>query len=125
MPILKSFELPESPEALSFDSPKPVFLLFIASKDPATGESWCPDVRASLPHIEAAFSADDAPTVGFVEVGQKPEWRERTNVFRTKWNVNNVPTLARFEQVNGKVVEKGRMTEDGIMDPATLKAFMA
>ncbi|KAK8078783.1 hypothetical protein PG994_002590 [Apiospora phragmitis] len=125
MPIQRSFVLPESPDALSFSSSKPVFLLFIASKDPATGKSWCPDVRASLPHIEAAFSADDAPTVGFVEVGQKPEWRERDNVFRTKWNVNNVPTLARFELVGGKVTEEGRMTEDGIMDPATLKAFMA
>lgn len=52
-------------------------------------------------------------------------WRERTNVFRTKWNVNNVPTLARFELVKGKVVEKGRMTEDGIMNAETLKAFMA
>ncbi|KAK7934638.1 hypothetical protein PG985_000133 [Apiospora marii] len=125
MPIVQKFDLPESPEALSISYPKPVFLLFIASKDPATGQSWCPDVRASLPHIEAAFSADDAPTVGFVEVGQRPEWRERTNVFRTKWNVNNVPTLARFELVKGKVVEKGRMTEDGIMNPETLKAFMA
>lgn len=46
-------------------------------------------------------------------------------MFRTKWNVNNVPTLARFEHVKGKVVEKGRMTEDGIMNSATLKAFMA
>ncbi|KAK6836903.1 hypothetical protein PG990_014366 [Apiospora arundinis] len=125
MPILRTFDLPESPDALSFSEPKPVFLLFIASKDPATGQSWCPDVRASLPHIEAAFAANDAPTVAFVEVGQKPEWRERNNVFRTKWNVNNVPTLARFEQVKGKVVEKGRMTEDGIMNSATLKAFMA
>lgn len=39
--------------------------------------------------------------------------------------MNNVPTLARFERVGDKVTEKGRMTEDGIMDPATLKAFMA
>ena len=47
MPIQRKFDLPASPDALSFSSPKPVFLLFIASKDPATGESWCPDVRAS------------------------------------------------------------------------------
>lgn len=31
-------------------------------------------IDLTVPHIEAAFAADDAPTVSFVEVGQKPEY---------------------------------------------------
>ncbi|KAK1964911.1 hypothetical protein LY78DRAFT_704043 [Colletotrichum sublineola] len=49
------------------------FITFTTSDHPDTGESWCPDVRAALPHIKAAFSADSAPEMAFVEVGQRPE----------------------------------------------------
>jgi hypothetical protein len=38
--------------------------------------------------------------------------------------VHNVPTLVRFERVDGQVKETGRMTEDGIMDEQQLKALI-
>ncbi|EXF79326.1 serine/threonine protein kinase [Colletotrichum fioriniae PJ7] len=61
-----------------FSSPKlkanfPFFITFTTSDHPDTGESWCPDVRAALPHIIAAFSPSRAPEMAFVEVGQRPE----------------------------------------------------
>lgn len=35
----------------------------------------------TVPHIEAAFAANDAPTVAFVEVGQKPEYVYKQNIY--------------------------------------------
>jgi hypothetical protein len=75
MPLIPSFALPKSPAQLALppDSAAKLFLAFISSPDPATNQPWCPDVRAAMPCIEAAFSGDKAPGVGVVEVGQKPE----------------------------------------------------
>jgi thiol-disulfide isomerase/thioredoxin len=112
---------------------------------------WCPDVVAAIPHLEEVFSAPGSPDVAFVEVGQKPEyvlffsyssilspvsqvsrprmlsicrWRDLSNVYRTKWNVNNVPTLVRFENVNGTVNETGRLVEGDILDRKKLGEFV-
>lgn len=76
MPIISDFSLPKT--ASDLDLPKdfsaaPFFIAFIASKSPTTGQSWCPDVRAALPVIEATFLANDAPKLAIVEVGQQPE----------------------------------------------------
>lgn len=73
MTVSTDFTLPESPEALSL-SKDVIFLSFVASNDPATGQSWCPDVRAALPHLQAAFSQPDSPVLALVEVGQRPEY---------------------------------------------------
>ena len=74
MPILKDFSLPASSDALQVPGNNGnLFVAFITSDDPDTKQSWCPDVRAALPAIKAAFTADDSPAVAFVEVGQKPE----------------------------------------------------
>lgn len=75
MPIVTDFQLPASAKSITLPENKTeIFIAFIASDDPATGQPWCPDVRASLPHIKSAFSAEDAPTVALIEVGQKPEY---------------------------------------------------
>jgi hypothetical protein len=54
----------------------------------------------------------------------KIRWRDPSNVFRTKWNVNNVPTLVRYERVDGKVKETGRLTENEILDGQQLQALI-
>lgn len=51
-------------------------------------------------------------------------WRSPENVFRKNWNVNGVPTLARYQQVNGEVVETARLDENGIVDEAKLREFI-
>lgn len=75
MPIVTDYKLPKSAEDLDLpaDSNSPFFISFHASRDPKTGTPWCPDVRAALPPLETAFSADTAPRVAFIEVGQRPE----------------------------------------------------
>lgn len=75
MPVTQDFKLPSSPKSLDLPEKagQKLFLAFIASKDPVTKQSWCPDVRAALPVIEAKFSGDEFE-VRFVEVGQRPEY---------------------------------------------------
>lgn len=81
MPITRSFPLPASaqdlqlPSTTSTSNPQqepPLYLVFVSSISPETGLSWCPDVRAAMPVIEAAFEKEDAPELGIVEVGQRP-----------------------------------------------------
>jgi hypothetical protein len=72
MPFIDGFALPESPAALNV-SKDTFFISFVASNDPATGQSWCPDVRAALPHLQAAFAESDSPDAAIVQVGQRPE----------------------------------------------------
>ncbi|KAK1541976.1 hypothetical protein CPAR01_05363 [Colletotrichum paranaense] len=127
MPIISDFKLPEDASALgryTTNSTAPFFITFTTSDHPDTGESWCPDVRAALPRIIAAFSPSSAPEMAFVEVGQRPEWRVPTNVFRTKWNVNNVPTIVRFELSDGELKETARLVEGEILDEKQLRGLI-
>ncbi|KAF9876578.1 duf953 domain protein [Colletotrichum karsti] len=126
MPIISTFTLPDSIESLlQFDdSDSPFFITFTTSNLPETGESWCPDVRAALPLIHAAFEGDNAPRMAFVEVGQRPEWKVPTNVYRTKWDVHNVPTIVRYQRVNGQIKETGRLVEGDILDNQRLQSLL-
>ncbi|KAL3475451.1 hypothetical protein BJX99DRAFT_259397 [Aspergillus californicus] len=124
MPVLHHFKLPSSPALLSLPPTSPTFISFLASPDPTTGKPWCPDVVAAIPVLTEAFSAPHAPQVAFVEVGQKDAWKDLSNVYRTTWNVSNVPTLARYESVDGAVKEVGRLVEGQILDRARLSAFI-
>lgn len=47
-------------------------------------------------------------------------WRDPKNVFRSNWNVNNVPTLVRYQRIDGDVQETGRLVEDEIVDEKKL-----
>ncbi|KAK1638474.1 hypothetical protein BDP81DRAFT_371946 [Colletotrichum phormii] len=129
MPIIHEFKLPDDASALGrnrTNSTAPFFITFTTSDHPDTGESWCPDFRAALPHIIAAFSPLSTPEMAFVEVGQRPEiWRVPTNVFRTKWNVNNVPTIVRYELSDGEVKETARLVEGEILDEKRLRLLIS
>ncbi|KAJ5392458.1 hypothetical protein N7509_007948 [Penicillium cosmopolitanum] len=127
MPVIRNFSLPASAKLLELPeaSTSKLFLAFISGDDAITKQPWCPDVRAALPHIDTAFAAPDAPTVAMVSVGQKPEWKEPKNVYRSLWNVNNVPALVRYQRVNGEVVETGRLIEGQILDKVKLQSFIS
>lgn len=73
MPITKNLTLPSSAKELALSPDSKLFIAFISSPDPITKQPWCPDVRDALPHINKAFSGDDAPELAIIEVGQKPE----------------------------------------------------
>ncbi|KAJ5377796.1 uncharacterized protein N7496_005205 [Penicillium cataractarum] len=127
MPIIKNFTLPASAKLLEVSEglDSKLFLAFISGDDPITKQPWCPDVRAALPHINAAFAAPDAPTVAIVSVGDKLKWKEPKNVYRTEWRVNNVPALVRYQRVNGEISETARLIEAEILDKAKLQTFLA
>lgn len=51
-------------------------------------------------------------------------WKDKSNIFRTKWNVNNIPTIVRFERADGQVKETGRLVEAEILDEKKLGEFI-
>lgn len=147
MPIQDHFPLPSSAQELPLgdDSTAKLFIAFISSKDPTTKQSWCPDVRAALPRLDAEFTGRHRPELAYVHVGQRPEyvpnrgrrapteyrvtncslrWKIPNNLYRKVWNVNFVPTLVRYQRVNGKVVEKGRLVEGELLDPGKLRTLV-
>ncbi|KAJ5901990.1 hypothetical protein N7495_002518 [Penicillium taxi] len=119
MPIIKNFTLPSSAKKLILPNgpESKLFVAFIASPDPITKQPWCPDVRAVLPYLSKAFAGGDTPTVALVEVGQKPEWKDPQNDYRTIWGIKGIPSLVRYQQVDGEVTETGRILDDEILKP--------
>ncbi|EPS39554.1 hypothetical protein H072_6618 [Dactylellina haptotyla CBS 200.50] len=75
----------------------PLFIFFVASKEPTTSQPWCPDVRKAAPIVDKFFDEHEQK-LNFltVEVGLKPEWRAADNVFRTEWGLQAIPTLAKY-----------------------------
>jgi len=51
-------------------------------------------------------------------------WKDPANFYRTNWDVHFVPTLVRYQRVDGEVKETGRMMEDGILDEKKLYEFI-
>ncbi|CAI4212365.1 unnamed protein product [Parascedosporium putredinis] len=128
MPITTDFKLPASPQNLALSPGEgqsdALFVAFISGDDVNTKQPWCPDVRAALPHVKAAFSADGAPEAALWSVGQRDEWRQNTNPVRTKWNVHNIPTVVRYQRVDGKIQETGRLVEGEILNERKLSALI-
>lgn len=52
-------------------------------------------------------------------------WRIPTNVFRTTWSIHNVPTLVRYQRVDGDVKETGRLVEGEILVEQRLKHLLS
>ncbi|KAF2015055.1 hypothetical protein BU24DRAFT_423971 [Aaosphaeria arxii CBS 175.79] len=126
MPIFDHYKVPSSAQALPLpeEPSAKTFICFIASTDPKTNQAWCPDVRAALPVLKRAFGGETAPELRYVHVGQIPEWRSSDNVYRKKWGVKSVPTLARYERIDGKVQETGKLEEGEILDSKKLKSLL-
>ncbi|CAO1624440.1 unnamed protein product [Parajaminaea phylloscopi] len=88
--------------------PSPVYLAFFSGpKADGSGQLWCPDCRESVPAIEQVFSSADGPAAHYVYAEYAP-WKNKTpgqmHEFRTRFDVQCVPTLIRFEQ--GKEVAR-------------------
>lgn len=144
MPIQDHYQLPPSAQELPIanDPAGKLFVCFISSTDPSTKQPWCPDVRAALPRLEKAFSSQDAPRLAYVHVGQKPEcvffpydcglwlrarailtgirWKEMNNICRKAWGICALPTLVRYQRIDGAVTATGRLVEGEIMDDKKL-----
>ncbi|KAF2998630.1 hypothetical protein E8E13_007430 [Curvularia kusanoi] len=127
MPITDHYPIPPSTQDLPvpIDSSAPLFLCFIAGTDPATNASWCPDVRAALPKLQRVFESETAPKLLYVHVGQKPEWKDQGNVYRTQWGVKAVPQLVKFQRIGGEVKVVGQLVENEVLDEEKLGAFVS
>ncbi|KXJ94971.1 hypothetical protein Micbo1qcDRAFT_200428 [Microdochium bolleyi] len=125
MPIVADFTLPASAQGLPIpkDSSEPFYVTIISSTPPETGESWCPDVRRALPLLDRTFSPVDAPRMAYVPV-DRPLWKDPSNIYRTKWDLHYVPTVVRYERVDGEIKETGRVVEGEVIVDGKLQALV-
>uniref|UniRef100_A0A914CNM0 Thioredoxin domain-containing protein 17 n=1 Tax=Acrobeloides nanus TaxID=290746 RepID=A0A914CNM0_9BILA len=109
-------------ELLSNKPKSRVFILFTGSKLSKTGESWCPDCVVAEPVIEKVIKSTDLASIEALlitcYVGQRDEWKNPQNNFRTdqRFKVNCVPTLI-------ELGTKKRLTEDQLTNEHLLLDF--
>jgi len=115
-----SSAMPLQPVDLAVDShPLNIFQYLIFYSSIVDGQLWCPDCRDVKSLIEDTFSTDNSPTAGIIYVGNRAEWKEPSNVFRSQpWNITSVPTILKI--TGGEVVNR---LEYAI--PESLKNFVS
>jgi len=85
------------------------FLIFYSSV--IDGKLWCPDCRDIQEEVQKTFEASDGPSALIVYVGDKPDWKSPSNIFRGEpWRLSSIPTIIKLQ--NG--VENGRLVEKAI-----------
>ncbi|KAH5734185.1 hypothetical protein HBI17_203330 [Parastagonospora nodorum] len=128
MAIIENFEVPKSAQdlPLATEANIPFFILFLASIDPATNQSWCSDVRASLPLLNRIFSDPSGPVVHYTYVGSRAEYKEVPGSrFRSDWDIPYVPTLVRYERTDGSVKEISRLVEGELLNEVQVRSLIA
>jgi hypothetical protein len=50
-------------------------------------------------------------------------WKEPNNMYRKVWGINAIPTLVRYQRIDGTVTATGRLVEGEIMDDKKLLSF--
>lgn len=87
---------------------KNLILLFVASDDPQTRQSWCSDCKNSKPTIDQVvekFQFNEQLILAIVEVGSRDEWKKDDNPFRLHdLRVTAVPTLLSKKNVSKQVI---------------------
>ena len=105
-----------------------VFVLFMASIDPETGRSWCPDCREADPVVrsildEKPYLSDSKSIFVTAYVGQRAEWKDASCPFRGEpFNVSCVPTLLRYNK-NGPQTGD-RLLEGDLVDAAKIRTLL-
>ncbi|KAI5479674.1 thioredoxin-like protein 5 [Pseudohyphozyma bogoriensis] len=105
----------------------PSYLIFFASIDPATGQSWCIDCRNSVALIEKFLPEKKGNSV-LVQVGARNEWKTPENEYRKLYDVQNIPTIVRVEDPNASVEaikSSKRLVEAEVMDEDKFGKFVA
>lgn len=73
-----------------------IFVLFTGSLGP-DGKSWCGDCVTADPVIKQSLpSAAKDSILIHCAVGDRPYWKDQTNVFRKKLGITCVPTLMKW-----------------------------
>ncbi|KAJ3077203.1 hypothetical protein HDU98_006390 [Podochytrium sp. JEL0797] len=102
-----------------------VFVVLVATEDPATGESWCPDCRVSEPLIRTAIESVPASTLLVVPTGDRPTWKSSDNAYRHHplLKCTGVPTLYEFAK-NGSLKQKLVDSAETPISEEALKKFI-
>lgn len=80
-------------------------LIFMANDDPETKQSWCSDCAKAKPIIEEAMEDLRHPSIVYVLVGSRDEWKRDNNPFKLhEFKVTNVPTVINLRN-NARLVE--------------------
>ncbi|KAI5055053.1 hypothetical protein GOP47_0030198 [Adiantum capillus-veneris] len=82
--------------AAQAQGPGPLFLLFLANRDPTLGRSWCPDCVRAEPVIYKTFeNFDKKVTLLRAYVGDRATWRNPAHPWRVdkRFGLKGVPTL--------------------------------
>ncbi|KAG1754968.1 uncharacterized protein EDB91DRAFT_1096421 [Suillus paluster] len=91
---LREVEFPSDPKDLEHTTEQ--FLIFYSSR--INGQLWCPDCVEVDRTIQDTFGPEHGPSAVIVYVGQKPEWKTPSNVFRGEpWQITSVPTVIKVK----------------------------
>ncbi len=103
--------------------PDNLYLLFTGSKNPSTGNSWCPDCIRAHPLIEQIAPQVPGNNVLITMNVDREPYRSQDYVFRKdpKIALRCVPTLIKW--VNGKV--EARLNDDQCQQKAALQEFFS
>lgn len=100
------------------DTKLPINVYFSGAKN-ADGNSWCGDCVVAQPGVFAALERVKEPAhFVFVDVGERPYWKDPKNVFRTdkSTHLSVIPTLLRWNQPQ-------RLEGDQLLNPELLDMF--
>lgn len=85
-----------------------IFLIFYGSL--IDNKSWCPDSVKAKPFIDEniKYLNNKRDSLIIVYVGQKPEWKDKSNIFRKdeRFKLVGVPTLLQYKTNKRLVVEE-------------------
>ncbi|KAK4445225.1 hypothetical protein QBC34DRAFT_413452 [Podospora aff. communis PSN243] len=121
LPQVDASSLPSSPDGLKDGLPKAgdsTYLFFIVGNDEATGQPWCPDVRAALPVVEKYFAQHPDLDISTVSVGSRPEWKdpERSKLWRSTWGIRAVPTLVKYTRTEEGISQEQLVELDAAVE---------
>ncbi|KAK0623781.1 hypothetical protein B0T14DRAFT_565103 [Immersiella caudata] len=121
--------LPASPDGLKDRLAKAgdsTYLFFIVDNDAATGQPWCPDVRAALPVVEKYFAQHPNLDISAVSVGSRAAWKDPTTskLWRSTWGIGAVPTLVKYTRSgDGEEILQEQLVETDAAVEAKLADF--
>lgn len=77
-----------------------IFVYFTGEKL-STGESWCPDCVKVEPYVSSYLKKNESKLrvdhLIIASAGNREQWKDKSNSFRTILNIQNLPTITRWK----------------------------
>lgn len=75
--------------------------VYITGEKMSTGESWCPDCVKAEPSVDSYLHNNVSKIridhLIIADAGNREQWKDKSNSFRTVLNVQNLPTIIRWK----------------------------